>query len=87
MAGGAAYLRYAYSSQESVRVKRIETAYNVSYPVLKQMRRAFLSMYVIGQQTSIVRRNDHSIIGSVLGAVAVPAILWNRASIVNRKFI
>lgn len=61
ISGGGAYVRYAYSSQESVRAKRIETAYN----------------------TSIVRRNDHSTIGSVLGAVAVPAILWKRASIVN----
>lgn len=27
--GGIAYLRYAYSSEQSVRAKRVETAYNV----------------------------------------------------------
>ncbi|KJA18607.1 hypothetical protein HYPSUDRAFT_205284 [Hypholoma sublateritium FD-334 SS-4] len=61
ISGGGAYVRYAYSRQEFVRDKRMETAYN----------------------TSIVRRNDHSTIGSVLGAVAVPAILWKHANIVN----
>lgn len=35
-------------------------------------------------QTSIIRRNDHSTIGGVLGAVLVPAILWKRAGIINR---
>lgn len=31
ISGGGAYVRYAYSSQEFVRDKRIETAYNVSH--------------------------------------------------------
>jgi hypothetical protein len=28
VSGGAAYVRYAYSSEDSVRTKRLETAYN-----------------------------------------------------------
>ncbi|KAF8201583.1 hypothetical protein BJ912DRAFT_945780 [Pholiota molesta] len=61
VSGGAAYMRYAYSSPESVRAKRIETTYN----------------------THIIRRNDHSTIGALLAAVAVPAIFWKRASTIN----
>ena len=34
-------------------------------------------------QTNLLRRNDHSTIGGIIGAVIMPAILWKRASIVN----
>jgi hypothetical protein len=37
-------------------------------------------------QTSLLRRNDHATIGGVLGSVLTPAILWNRASAINRRF-
>ncbi|KAF8797844.1 hypothetical protein BYT27DRAFT_7218652 [Phlegmacium glaucopus] len=33
--------------------------------------------------SNVLRRNDHSTIGGILGAVLIPAILWKRASIVN----
>jgi len=33
--------------------------------------------------TNLLRRNDHSTIGGIIGAVIMPAILWRRASIVN----
>ncbi|PPQ86864.1 hypothetical protein CVT25_012583 [Psilocybe cyanescens] len=59
--GGAAYVRNAYSSEQFVRARRIETAYDVDK----------------------LRRNDHSTIGGVLAAVITPAILWNRANVVN----
>jgi len=59
--GGVGYLQYANLSEESVRMKRLTTAYN----------------------TNLLRRNDHSTIGGILGAVLIPAILWKRASIVN----
>ncbi|KAF8163116.1 hypothetical protein B0H34DRAFT_308347 [Crassisporium funariophilum] len=59
--GGAAYVRYANSSEESVRLRRLETAYNMN----------------------TLRRNDHSTIGAVLMAVLTPALLWNKARIVN----
>jgi hypothetical protein len=37
--GGAAYVRYAYSSEESVRMRRIRTAYDVSHIISLSMRR------------------------------------------------
>jgi len=59
--GGIAYLRYAYSNEQSVRAKRVETAYNVDN----------------------LRRNDHSTIGGILGAILTPALFWKRANIAN----
>jgi len=58
---GVGYFRYLSSSEESVRTKRLKTAYD----------------------TSVLRRNDHSTIGGILGAVLIPAILWKRAGTVN----
>ncbi|KDR81432.1 hypothetical protein GALMADRAFT_58746 [Galerina marginata CBS 339.88] len=61
LSGGAAYVRYAYSNEQSVRAKRVEIAYDVD----------------------TLRRNDHSTIGSILGAVLAPALLWKRTGVVN----
>jgi len=33
--------------------------------------------------TNLLRRNDHSTIGGILGAVLIPAILWKHAGSVN----
>lgn len=77
--GGIAFARYNFTNPEQVRVKRMETAYDVN-PI------NFTRRFTNTTQTGRIRAEDHATIGGVLFAVLTPAVLWNRARIINCAF-
>jgi len=64
-AGGAAYARYAYTSEESVRIRRIRTAYDTS--VLRRNDHATIGGVLASVLTPAILWNRASAINLILG--------------------